>query len=123
MHRLGKLIVGCERSTGASFRSLMLGAYRGDQVVYVGSVGTGFKERQAAQLQATMDKLPWKRKQPRVLYSGKRDVAWIQPTLIAEIEYLGWTSDEKLRHASFKGLREIQDNAGVYRLDIYLHAR
>ena len=31
--------------------------------------------------------------------------------LIAEIEVRGWTDDGNLRHASYKGLREIQDNA------------
>ncbi|AYM66172.1 ATP-dependent DNA ligase (plasmid) [Agrobacterium fabrum] len=112
----GFFVVGYERSSGA-FRSLMLGAYRGDQVVYVGSVGTGWKISQMSQLRSTMDKLPWKRKAPPVLYSGKRDIVWVQPTLIAEIEFRGWTSDGKLRHASYKGLREIQDNAEVYQLD------
>lgn len=112
----GFFIVGYEKSDGA-FRSLMLAAYRGDQVVYVGSVGTGWKMRQMAELRSTMDKLAWKRKKPPVFYSGKRDVVWIQPTLIAEVEFRGWTSDGKLRHASYKGLREIQDNAEVYKLD------
>lgn len=110
------LIVGYERSLGG-FRSLLLGAYRDDNVVYVGSVGTGFKQREATQLRSIMDKLQWKRKQPPVAYAGKRDVTWVQPTLIAEIEYRGWTSDGKLRHASYKGLREIQDNAEVYHLE------
>lgn len=40
-----------------------------------------------------------------------------QPTLIAEIEFRAWTSDGKLRHPSYKGLRERQDNADVYQLD------
>ncbi|AYM09172.1 hypothetical protein At1D1460_49310 (plasmid) [Agrobacterium tumefaciens] len=40
-----------------------------------------------------------------------------QPTLIAEIEFRGWTDDGNLRHASYKGLREIQDNAAVHELD------
>ncbi|AVC46643.1 ATP dependent DNA ligase C terminal region family protein (plasmid) [Rhizobium leguminosarum bv. viciae] len=40
-----------------------------------------------------------------------------QPTLIAEIEFRGWTDDGNLRHASYKGLREVQDNAAVYELD------
>ncbi|MGV1908500.1 MULTISPECIES: non-homologous end-joining DNA ligase [Agrobacterium] len=109
-------IVGYEQSAGA-FKSLLLGAYRGDQVVYVGSVGTGFKGQQAAELRSMMDKLPWRKKAPPVLYSGTRSVTWLQPTLIAEIEYRGWTSDEKLRHSSFKGLREIQDNAEVYTIE------
>lgn len=111
-------IVGYERSRAGGFRSLLLGAYRGDRVVYVGSVGTGFKRDEAAQLRSMLDMLPWKRKQPPVHYLGKRDVVWILPTLIAEINFRGWTSDGKLRHPSYKGLREIQDNAEVYQFGI-----
>jgi len=40
-----------------------------------------------------------------------------QPTLIAEIEYRAWTDDGKLRHASYKGLQELQDNAAVFVVD------
>ena len=113
------MIVGYEPSSGAygGFASLLLAAYHGDELRYVGSVGTGFKEREAIKLRAMMDKLPWKRKTPPVPYGGKRRVVWIQPTLIAEIEFRGWTTDNKLRHSSYKGLRERQDNADVFRLD------
>nr|WP_318035422.1 hypothetical protein [Rhizobium ruizarguesonis] len=38
------------------------------------------------------------------------------PKLIAEIEYRAWTDDGKLRHASYKGLREVQDNGTVYEI-------
>ncbi|MUO44740.1 non-homologous end-joining DNA ligase [Agrobacterium vitis] len=110
-------VVGYEPSATGGFRSLLLGAYRGNQVVYVGSVGTGFKEATSRQLRSMMAKLPWKKTAPPVLYSGTRSVTWLQPTLIAEIEYRGWTSDGKLRHSSFKGLREIQDNAEVYTIE------
>jgi bifunctional non-homologous end joining protein LigD len=59
-----------------------------------------------------------KRKTPPVTYQGNRkNIVWAQPTLIAEIEYRAWTHDGKLRHASYKGLREVQDNAAVYKLD------
>ncbi|NLS07665.1 hypothetical protein HGP14_30870 [Rhizobium sp. P32RR-XVIII] len=40
----------------------------------------------------------------------------MKPTLIAEIEYRAWTDDGKLRHASYKGLREEQDEAAIYQL-------
>lgn len=45
---------------------------------------------------------------------GLRD-GWVHPTLIAEIEFRAWTADGKLRHAAYKGLRERQDNADVFR--------
>lgn len=112
------LIVGYEPSMSArgGFASLLLAAYHGDELRYVGSVGTGFKERASLDLRAMMDKLSWRRKAPPVTYLGKRRVVWVQPTLIAEIKFRQWTPDMKLRHAAYKGLREVQDNAEVYRL-------
>ncbi|MGI0525534.1 hypothetical protein ABY43_15230 [Rhizobium giardinii] len=41
---------------------------------------------------------------------------WLQPTLVAEVKFRAWTTDGKLRHSAYKGLREVQDNADVYRL-------
>jgi bifunctional non-homologous end joining protein LigD len=94
----------------------MLAARRGNDLVYVGSVGTGFKERDALQLRKMLDRLT--RKTPPVTYQGNsKNIVWAQPTLIAEIEYRAWTHDGKLRHASYKGLREVQDNAAVFALD------
>ncbi|TCA92196.1 hypothetical protein E0H65_22555 [Rhizobium leguminosarum bv. viciae] len=39
-----------------------------------------------------------------------------QPKLVAEIEYRAWTHDGKLRHASYKGLRDAADEAAVYQI-------
>lgn len=78
------------------------------------AVGTSFKEKDAAYLKKTFDKL--RTRTPVVSLKGKNCV-FAQPTLIAEIEFRGWTNDGNLRHASYKGLREIQDNAAVYELD------
>ncbi|ASR08861.1 ATP-dependent DNA ligase [Rhizobium leguminosarum bv. viciae] len=58
-----------------------------------------------------------RRKRPSVEYTGRgRDLVWVQPTLIAEIEYRAWTHDGKLRAASYKGLRDVQDNAAIYEI-------
>ncbi len=46
----------------------------------------------------------------------KKGIVFVQPTSIAEVEYRAWTDDGKLRHASYKGLREQQDNAAIYKL-------
>ncbi|MCP2138637.1 ATP-dependent DNA ligase [Rhizobium sp. SLBN-94] len=37
--------------------------------------------------------------------------------MIAEIEYRGFMHDGKLRHASYKRLREVQDNAAVFKIE------
>jgi bifunctional non-homologous end joining protein LigD len=113
------MIVGYEPSTAspAGFASLALAAYRGDELVHVGNLGTGFKEAEMIRLRKMLDKLRWKRKQPPVPFPEKSDIVWVEPTLIAEIEFRAWTADGKLRHASYKGLRERQDNADVYKLD------
>ena len=113
------MVVGYEPSSVSStgFASLVLAAYRGDDLIHVGNVGTGFKEAEMIRLRKILDKLRWKRKQPPVAFAEKSDIVWVAPTLIAEIEFRAWTGDDKLRHASYKGLRERQDNADVYHLD------
>ena len=109
-------VVGYEPSsaTPGAIGSLLLAAYRGSSFEYVGSVGTGFKHDEARRLKTTLDKL--KTKSPAVKVPGK-NLVLTSATLIAEIEYRAWTNDGKLRHASYKGLREVQDNADIYRLD------
>lgn len=109
-------ILGYEQSAVAhgGIGSLLLATRRDHDWVYVGAVGTGFKEKDAAYLKKTLDTL--KTRTPAVPLKGKNYV-YAQPTLIAEIEFRGWTDDGNLRHVSYKGLREIQDNAAVYDLN------
>lgn len=107
------VVIGYEQSNVArgGIGSLLLAARRGDSWVSVGAVGTGFKQKDAVYLKATLDKLRTKR--PAVPVKGKNFV-FAQPTLIVEIQFRGWTDDNNLRHASYKGLREVQDNADIY---------
>ena len=102
----GFAIVGYQRSSSAfgNIGALLLAAKREGQLVYVGSVGTGFKASQAMELRAAMDKI--RVSAPAVRYTGHRkNLIWIKPKLVAEIEYRAWTHDGKLRHPSYKGLR------------------
>ncbi|WP_434163570.1 hypothetical protein [Sinorhizobium meliloti] len=39
------------------------------------------------------------------------------PVLVADVEYRAWTDDGKLRQASFKGIREREDDAGVFQIE------
>ncbi|MGR9477033.1 non-homologous end-joining DNA ligase [Rhizobium leguminosarum] len=113
----GFLIVGYEKST-ASFGGigrLLLAARKGDDLVYVGGVGTGFNERSAGELRAQMDKLIIGKS--AVDTGRKRNAVFVRPELVAEIEYRAWTYDGKLRHASYKGLRDAADQLAVYQLE------
>ncbi|NKM65275.1 ATP-dependent DNA ligase [Rhizobium leguminosarum bv. viciae] len=113
----GFAIIGYERSTAAfgGIGRLLLAARQDGQLVYVGGVGTGFNERSAADLRKQLDKIVVDK--PAVdTGRKKRDAVYVRPVLIAEIEYRAWTADRKLRHASFKGLRDPKDNADIYQL-------
>lgn len=110
-------IVGWERSMVArgQIGSLLLAARKDGKLVYVGSVGTGIKDSEAWKLRGLMDKL--KAARAPVAYRGRRkDITWLKPKLIAEIEYRAWTHDGKLRHASYKGLRDAIDEARILEL-------
>ncbi|GAC1046167.1 hypothetical protein thsrh120_61730 [Rhizobium sp. No.120] len=65
---------------------------------------------------ALRDARKLKTRNPVVPLKAKNYV-FAQPTPIAEIKFCGWTDDGNLRHASYKGLREIQDIAAVHELD------
>ncbi len=68
-------------------------------------VGTGFKLRETIKLRQDLDIL--KTSKPPVSFKRK-GVVWVQPTLIAEIEYLAW----RRRATSYKGLRDIEGQRG-----------
>lgn len=91
-------IVGYEPSSAAlgGIGRLMLAARKGNDLVYVGRVGTGFKLRETIKLRKDLDTL--KTSKPPVPVKRK-GVVWVQPTLIAEIEYRAWTEDQILRHS------------------------
>nr|WP_312879277.1 non-homologous end-joining DNA ligase [Rhizobium leguminosarum] len=80
-------VVGYEHSQSARARigALLLAARQNGTLVYVGSVGTGFKEAATWKLREELDKLASKK--PPVEYSGRRrNVVWVRPRLFAEVE-------------------------------------
>jgi bifunctional non-homologous end joining protein LigD len=47
----------------------------------------------------------------------RKGVRWTRPDLAAEIAYRAWTDDGKLRHASYKGLRDEADQVEIFDLE------
>lgn len=110
------LIIGYEPSIAAlgGIGRLLLAAHGNYGLTYVGSVGTGFTHRSATELSKQLDRLKAASSPARGVSS--KGIVWVKPQLAAEIAYRGWTHDDKLRHASFKGLREKEDEARVCRV-------
>ena len=40
---------------------------------------------------------------------------WLNPVLVAQIEFLEWTADDHLRHSKFVGLRDDKHARDVHR--------
>jgi bifunctional non-homologous end joining protein LigD len=107
-HHQDCVIVGWTQGKGArasTLGSLLLAVYDdGGRPRYVGNVGTGFSQSFLADL---VDELRAHETTERPVDPdpGIRGVRWVRPELVCEVEYQARTDDDRLRAASFKGLR------------------
>jgi bifunctional non-homologous end joining protein LigD len=97
--------------------SLVLGAFDKHALDYVGRVGTGFTQKMAAELFARLEPLATKAPPfaEKLTAEEARQVVFVRPELVAEIEFRAWTADGHLRHAAYRGLREDKPAESVQR--------
>jgi bifunctional non-homologous end joining protein LigD len=92
-------------SGGRGIGALLVAVAGGGGFRYAGKVGTGFTDRMRVELEERLaaDRIdrPAAAGAPRL-----RAVTWVRPRLVAEVAFTEWTADGRLRHPSFRGLRE-----------------
>jgi len=103
-----EVVIGGWWGDSKTLRSLLVGAYRGKDFLFMGGVGTGFNAHNAAEVLEALR--PLEQKQSPFTGTNKpphgSDIRWVKPKVVAEVEFSNFTSTGMLRQASFKGLRE-----------------
>jgi len=100
------VIGGWTEPTGRrhGFGALLLGYYRGDELLYAGKVGTGFDDGTLRRLGDRLEVLATD-VSPFASPVAVKGPHWARPVLVAEVAFSEWTPDRRLRHPSFVGLR------------------
>ena len=88
------------------FGSLVLGAYAGGKLVYIGHSGGGFAAETLKEIYARLQPLiqpecPFKIEPP-----SSTQVTWVKPQLVCEVTFAGWTEEGLMRHPVFSRLRQ-----------------
>jgi len=99
-----------------SIGALHVGFYEDEQLVYAGKVGSGFSERLLDDLLRRLEA----RKRATSPFASvpaemKRGAHWVEPDLVAQVEFTQWTDEGRMRQPVFLGLREDREARHVVR--------
>jgi bifunctional non-homologous end joining protein LigD len=92
-----EVVLGGWTTEAGGLRSLLAGVNRDGHLVYVGRIGTGYGASVAAKLLPTLEKLT----RATSPFGGanapptEKNIRWLKPTLVAEIEFAGWAIKSK----------------------------
>ncbi len=113
------IVVGFTEPEGErkGFGALLIGYYDEGKLVYSGEVGTGFDDEFLQDFRDKLDniridKSPLDRGEPE-----KKNTHFVEPKYVCEVTFTEWTSSNKLRHPSFKGLRRDKKPEDVHKED------
>jgi bifunctional non-homologous end joining protein LigD len=94
--------------------ALLIGYHKDGKLIYAGKVGTGFAQSDLRLLRERLaplerDASPFEGRQP------EKGSTFVEPELVAEVEFSEWTNAGTMRHPSYKGLRDDKPAGDVVR--------
>jgi len=108
VHDLDVVIGGwtAPRKSRGHFGALLMGLYRGGQLHFIGSVGTGFTQDSLKKTHELLRNLETPRSPFAVTPKVAEAVKWAKPQLVARVHYAEWTEEQRLRAPVFLGFRD-----------------
>jgi bifunctional non-homologous end joining protein LigD len=93
------------RSAARPFGALLLGLYQGKKLRFIGHVGTGFDAKKLEKLSRMLKELAAPACPFDTTPETNEKPFWVSPSLVARVEFGGWTQEHSLRHPVFLALR------------------
>ena len=95
----------------ATFGSLLLGLGDGERLRYIGSVGTGFTSQTLVAIRSALEELTVDESPFDPASDLPAGSLFVEPALVALVEFKEWTRAGKLRAPSFKGFTDDETSA------------
>jgi bifunctional non-homologous end joining protein LigD len=107
-HAADFVVVGFTAPKGSrgGFGALQLADYVNGELVYAGRAGTGFSDKQLAEVRRELE--AHKRGDPPCAgpILAEMGTTWVEPTMVCEVEYSEWTEEGLLRQPVFLRFRD-----------------
>ena len=103
------LVVGFTEGEGGrsgGFGALVLGLPDGDSMRWIGSVGSGFSESNVRSIRGALDQMAVDESPFAAEAQIPGRITWVEPALVAMVQYKQWTGAGRLRGPSFKGFTD-----------------
>lgn len=97
------------------FGALVLGVYERRDLVYIGRTGGGFSDKALSEIREKLGPLVRPTSPFRVEPKTNRAVKWVEPQIVCEVFFHGWTNDGLMRQPTFIRLREDKSPGDVVR--------
>ena len=103
------------RGSRNNFGALVLGAFDGGELTYIGHSGGGFDEQSLAGIHQQLASLVQPECPFRTVPKTNMPVQWVKPVVVCEVAFSEWTDEGIMRQPIFLGLREDKEAASVVR--------